>query len=413
MSEKIIIENFGGIKKASIQLNRINIFIGPQASGKSVVAKLVYFFRTSIGNLIDGGLSHVTLEAIREGESLRFEKYFPSNNLGKNDFYLKYQINKESITIIKQQGKVNIEYSPKFVALRKDIEKLLDPEDGEHNKKHPARRYHEIILSGIPHRSVKEKFPASSSYRSTLIPTGRSFFAQVEASIFSLIQNKIPIDTFLINFGVTYESARGFHKDHTIDPSITQHIDQLALSILKGEYLKENKKDYIVHKDGRKVEAKYLSSGQQETLPLILILRQAAYSNSMVEPESMMLIEEPEASIFPVSQQEIVKLIATVFNVAQNTQHFLITTHSPYILTAFNNLIQAGLMIEEGIDKKKIHKIVPEFEVLKSGTVSAFLMKNGRVKNIMDKESGLIAADLIDEASENISLEFDKLMDLY
>jgi AAA15 family ATPase/GTPase len=43
MQEKIVVENFGGITEAEINLKKINIFIGPQASGKSVLAKLIYF----------------------------------------------------------------------------------------------------------------------------------------------------------------------------------------------------------------------------------------------------------------------------------------------------------------------------------------------------------------------------------
>jgi predicted ATPase len=46
MNEKITIKNFGGLDEVKIPLNSINIFIGKQAFGKSVSAKLIYFLRT-------------------------------------------------------------------------------------------------------------------------------------------------------------------------------------------------------------------------------------------------------------------------------------------------------------------------------------------------------------------------------
>jgi len=44
VKEKIYIDGFAGLHNFEMELNRINVLIGPQASGKSVVAKLVYFF---------------------------------------------------------------------------------------------------------------------------------------------------------------------------------------------------------------------------------------------------------------------------------------------------------------------------------------------------------------------------------
>ncbi len=44
MNEKIIIKNFGPLKQLELDLKEIMVFIGPQASGKSTIAKLIYFF---------------------------------------------------------------------------------------------------------------------------------------------------------------------------------------------------------------------------------------------------------------------------------------------------------------------------------------------------------------------------------
>lgn len=43
--ESIHIKDFRGIEEMTLEINKINILIGPQASGKSVTAKLIYFFK--------------------------------------------------------------------------------------------------------------------------------------------------------------------------------------------------------------------------------------------------------------------------------------------------------------------------------------------------------------------------------
>ena len=39
----IIIKNIGPIKEVELDLNKINVFMGPQSSGKSTIAKIISF----------------------------------------------------------------------------------------------------------------------------------------------------------------------------------------------------------------------------------------------------------------------------------------------------------------------------------------------------------------------------------
>ena len=47
MNEKLIVKNFGPIKNAELELKKVTIFIGPQGSGKSALAKLVAICKDS------------------------------------------------------------------------------------------------------------------------------------------------------------------------------------------------------------------------------------------------------------------------------------------------------------------------------------------------------------------------------
>ncbi|MDE9519901.1 AAA family ATPase [Xenorhabdus bovienii] len=51
--EKLIVENFVSIRKVEIKLNKINILIGPQAAGKSLLAKLIAFIKDIHDKLIN------------------------------------------------------------------------------------------------------------------------------------------------------------------------------------------------------------------------------------------------------------------------------------------------------------------------------------------------------------------------
>ena len=51
--QKICIKNNGPIKKLEMEVEKFNLLIGEQATGKSTIAKSVYFFRTIKTKLAD------------------------------------------------------------------------------------------------------------------------------------------------------------------------------------------------------------------------------------------------------------------------------------------------------------------------------------------------------------------------
>jgi hypothetical protein len=87
-----------------------------------------------------------------------------------------------------------------------------------------------------------------------------------------------------------------------------------------------------------------------------------------------------------------------------------ISTHSPYILTAFNNLILAGEKLNDARDE--VQKIISEEKTLSYNEVAAFEMRDGEAHCIMDADFRLISADAIDGASIEIGNDFDYLLNL-
>ncbi|MBW1649968.1 MAG: AAA family ATPase, partial [Deltaproteobacteria bacterium] len=120
-------------------------------------------------------------------------------------------------------------------------------------------------------------------------------------------------------------------------------------------------------------------------------------------------IEEPEAHLFPVSQKNIVSLIGNIYN--YKPHNFVITTHSPYILTAFNNLI-FGYEVSKKNDIEKIKKIIDPDSLINYEDVSAYTINNGVLESIKDDETKLIGASIIDSVSDDLSETFDSLIEL-
>ena len=222
-----------------------------------------------------------------------------------------------------------------------------------------------------------------------------------------------------MNFGTVYEESKlpiSLERINDIalgNQELSKEINLLNNKIFCGKCLHKDGKDYLQLTEERTVEISNSSSGQQETLPLIIILRRLAFLKSNIGGTSV-YIEEPEAHIFPSAQKSIVELIATVYNARKDSLQFFITTHSPYILTAFNNLLQAGILAVDATEDKiaKISRHVPKTRFLSPDEVAVYSLENGYCQSIIAKETGLIDANIIDEVSNELAIQFDELLDL-
>ena len=90
-----------------------------------------------------------------------------------------------------------------------------------------------------------------------------------------------------------------------------------------------------------------------------------------------------------------------------------IATHSPYIMTAINNLILANERFAESEEiKNKILTRFSEQHLLPFNDVAAFAMESGNVKDILDYDFKMILSDALDSASESIANDYDYLLGL-
>lgn len=192
----------------------------------------------------------------------------------------------------------------------------------------------------------------------------------------------------------------------------TSDFDLLISQILNGTYLREKDQDFLVHNDSRKVGILNASSGQQETLPVLLVLKSLAQLQFRGGGLTI-YIEEPEAHLFPIAQKRIVQLLARTFNTEGNNLQIVVTTHSPYILASLNNLMEAGKIINKKTDSaEELAGIIPREEIISPGDVAAYALINGVKTDLIDPSTNLISQNILDSVSDEISIEFGKLLDL-
>ena len=92
MEEKLIVRQFAGIGSIDLDINKINIIIGPQASGKSVCAKLLFFFKSLIWQIVATVENEDTKRSLDSLYKKKFEEYFPPEYWGDKSFLIRYII---------------------------------------------------------------------------------------------------------------------------------------------------------------------------------------------------------------------------------------------------------------------------------------------------------------------------------
>jgi len=426
--EQLIIKSFAGLQDVEITINKINIIIGPQASGKSVIAKLLLYFRGFIRAIFLSGIEQESKRLLDKKLKDLFEQYFPPDSWGASEFIIQYSLDNHYIEVKRVNTKrkstphLDLAYSDFFKKSLSQVRSLVKKTkdsiglaDISQELTAELTVYFEVQREFL--RGVAEKLGRASSFNQLFIPAGRSLFAIYDDNIFGFLSKDLRLDPLLIQLGQHYEKARhlvnsGLHQATTNKKNhdFLSDFNKLKNRILVGKYMRLQGKDYIQSPDGRAVRLSYSSSGQQEILPLVLILESLCFFPSGVMGNSA-YIEEPEAHLFPSAQRDIVNLIATAYNAQPTRSQFFLTTHSPYILTAFNNLIQAGILIKSG-HHDQVLKVIPASQILDPNDVAAYHVVDGKARNIIDPETQLIDAQIIDSISEELAIQFDQLLDI-
>ena len=372
---KLIVKNFGPLKDIDIELNKMNLFIGENGSGKSVLGKLItivsdinYF---SYGEEDDIFPIEVFISKIEN---------FNINYLNDNTYIKYYDINNEDYKFYLNNNFIRIiNHIPDMILTEKEKNlksalNLLDNLD-------------DLVKNTKYEDIIKNLFNKLDTLSARYIPSERNLVAIISKSLSSLIAADILLPKFIIEFISDFEKA-------------TNKLKELNVLNVKYNYGDGTNRHKIYFDDNNYLPLNESSSGIQAVVPLLITYKY------FTQKYHTIVIEEPEQNLFPKAQKETVEFIIENFN--ENNQLFIMT-HSPYILTALNNLILANdVKLEKG--EEAIQGIVKTSQCIPFENINAYYIKDGKAKNIMDKDNRLIGINAIDEISDEVNETFDELL---
>lgn len=410
MKNLLEIKNFLIIDSAEIEIKKFTVFIGPQASGKSIVAKLLYIFYHLPEFVFDIATSGGKKRELNKAITKVFCEIFPQYAWNDKNFTIRFVTDVGEISFSHKQKKaLTLTVSAHYENIFKRIFAFAAKEpESDSIAKGQLEQIQKI--GNMIHDSDWGFINGAGS--SIFIPAGRSFFASLENNVFSFLSSNIHIDYFLKEFGMIYQRTRNILMRFPRKNSESMNsFSDICKKYISGTYLQKQQKDYIRNtKDGLEIEVRDASSGQQELLPILFAIFR--------EHERLFLIEEPETHIFPSSQSEIVRYIVSRQDLNTCKKSFLFTTHSPYVLTTMNNLVYAGI-IEERFKVheqtkalEKLEKIYSAEERIHKNDLSAYYFNSGEAKSIIDSETGMVDAKELDEISVKTNDKFSEMLDL-
>ncbi len=426
------VANFGPIKYFAGDLARVNVLIGPQASGKSTIAKLLYYLKMLPVKL-------ATFTPSEKAGKNYYEQYMKILKLDfANLFGPVYHQPGLAITYSFTKSYINYEYkvhiannsspsgknylSIKFdKRLKEGLELLLQNIADLRNRETRgvvSSRISRLHQEGAQKDFFTEAGELFGEKRSPIfIPAGRTLLTLLSGQLTSFKSTDMIMDDFLdtirdirpqVGKGLVEIEDQARHTwPRQPDPNLAQLARGEIQKILRGHYVFAEGEERIYHSSsGSYTKLSVASSGQQEALWVILL----AYMLILERAASFAVFEEPEAHLYPESQYAIIRLLALLASANADNQ-LLITTHSPYVLVSLNNLLTA-----KRVGNKHSHKVsemLPKPYWLDIDDLAAFVFTGeGSASGIVDRETGLVKAEEIDSASAIMNEEYDRMMDL-
>lgn len=427
--QKLTIHNFGPIQDCEVIIKDFTVLIGPQSSGKSTISKLTFFFL----NLRENAIDFILNELDTPNPKLNFNNFtkqirkrfleFWGPIPNAKDLFIKFEYGEDTSVEIKLDDQRHKFVTPRFSnniinAMREAYQSFKDMGIGQNsipslfatpNMINQERTRTKIITS------LKSEFGKLFQFDKELffIPAGRSLLSTISDQLQYIHPHQLdyPMRQFIERINATKAFFNKSFDDiirerHVLEKSVThrgtlEKAGKIINRILKAEYRHDKDGGKIYIGDGKYTKINFASSGQQESVWILLSL----FLILLEKVDAFIFIEEPEAHLFPIAQKQMVSLICYVANV-QNCK-FMITSHSPYILSAINNHVYASVVGK--LREKEVDNIIPKKEWLNHKRIDGFLVDEGSTTALYDEDLKMLKTELVDSASDIVNTEYDEL----
>ncbi|MBR5640449.1 MAG: ATP-binding protein [Muribaculaceae bacterium] len=406
----LVIKNVGPIDSVDLNLKRFNIFIGPQSSGKSTIAKIL-----SSCEWIEKEVATTRDEnAIASGEDFKsiiesfhkVEDYF-DNPLHSYVLFdtdcIKIEYKEKQLNIILKR---NVDYHRQkicYIPAERNaatLPELNGYEFGSTNLKsflfdwYRAREFYnpenknDVLGLGVQY--FYDKTLESKRDRIQHI-NGKTYDISLSSSS-SGLQSVIPLLVMVQYYSSQYFQEYDFKNSFELDAKAKKTRIALTSEVALTKYkpgFKDDEAEELVKQFNEE-----LHKGVKRVLEIFDEYEKAC-DRLLIPNRTTFIIEEPEQNLFPYTQVELIERIAGLCS-KERKHGFTITTHSPFILNYVNVLIL------------RFYKKTENKSVLNPDDLAVYATQEGRIIDLMQlnaktNEWSVNAEDLVEVMREMLT----------
>lgn len=376
-SERLVVRNFGPITNLDIEFRRLTLFIGDQGSGKSTLSKLLTICRDYNWWLLM--LENANAEDVKK----------PFYDFGINEYFM------DDTYICYTMTGFSIKYENGAFSIVSDF---ISADDIKNYFQYLNKRYGSGQDAEMGEAQAKELEPYARAV--LYILAERNLVGNLSESLASMLTAQVPLPKPLMEYMSMFERAKKEYPSYNIP-------------FFNVKFVKKNGKERIelVGKD-KDLPLSACSSGLQSAIPMLMVIDYALKTDSF----NSFVIEEPEQNLFPQNQFEMLAFVTSRLWHPSQRRQFIITTHSPYLLSSLNVLMLAYKLHHIEEVREEAEKIIVPGYTVNPDDVSVFALDpNGEeyCKSLISEKTGLVSVNELDSVSEMIGNDFDKLYRLY
>ncbi|MBQ6725066.1 MAG: AAA family ATPase [Bacteroidales bacterium] len=428
-----VIDQIGPIRHAEFDLNRVNIFIGPQSVGKSTIAKIVSFClwlekytirQQRINNVSSKFIKNSLISYHKMNSYFGEGSYFKyiGNTIDFEYFHnKKYHFKKKEGFSEAEVGKVAYIPAERSIVSMANVSSYKLEDDYVRDFVFEWLRFRSKFSRDeavqIPGTSVQYFYDAEKggvielSDNKTINLTESSSGLQ---SLIPLYLYCLYVSKWIYNNSIDMSYADMEKILDGVSRNVFNDLrkNDIFSAIIKGDKYEDNI-DIMSHLIRKMLTDDGDSSSENVRKALSKIAEK-----TMLPHYTQLIIEEPELNLFPETQ---VELLYSILRLIHNDRKdsLIITTHSPYILYALNNCILANI-VRERMPKAKFERVKCSDVVLDPKEVSVFELDNGEFRPIeqnidagkytIQDNFGLIRQNFFDRVMKGIMEDFNSLL---
>lgn len=428
----IIIKNIGPIKEVELDLNKINVFMGPQSSGKSTIAKIISYCSWYEKNNILGTRPNVNFyKDLIEFHNLE-DSYFCDDSLieyKSSNCHIIFSGKKGvPVSIVTKVGpkrvfrNEKIEYIPaernivsvpgigQYTESKNNVLNFLyDWFRAKRNKKEDNK--YKLPLNSL--NGVSYYYVQDEDSDKLVLENGKEIKLQHASSGLMSVTPMIMVFNYVMN--EIYSEQRTQSPFETIN--IESKIELLDLpnkEILKRlisqtRVLNESKEKLLKKKLTPKLQAELNELMKEVNDAQKKIVNSLGFDSDY--NYTKLIIEEPELNLFPKAQQDLIYYVLEAIVREKRNHQLVLTTHSPYVLFALNNCMMGGL-VKKNIPLKERNTFASYKSWIDPKKVSIYEIHDGTLKCIQD-EDGIIEDNYLNQAYKENSSEYLSLLNYY